>query len=210
MYSGLNKKIKIINFGANVAATSIKKQLVSKISKGNICKLITIGVEWKRKGIDRAINIVKILNRIGVQAELTIISKSFRKIKENYIYQTGFLNKDNKQDKLRFQKKFREADFLILMSKAEAFGIVISEAGYYGVPSIVSNIGGLKSIVQNNVNGLKFSLKEKDKNIAITIKKIFINKKKLYKLKKNTLKNYKKNLSWDVAGEKIKKLLLNK
>lgn len=51
---------------------------------------------------------------------------------------------------------YKQAKFLVLPSKSEAFGLVVSEAMYCGVPAIVSAVGGLKMQVEEGRNGFFF------------------------------------------------------
>lgn len=52
------------------------------------------------------------------------------------------------------KKIFRSYDYILQLSLSESLGVAILEAMQQGVVPIVSNIGGLKDIVENNVNGI--------------------------------------------------------
>lgn len=52
---------------------------------------------------------------------------------------------------------YHASDVVILPSIHEPFGIVVLEAWSAGKPVIVSNVGGLKSLVENGVTGLKIN-----------------------------------------------------
>ena len=54
----------------------------------------------------------------------------------------------------RLIQLFRGADFLILPTKAEAAGIVFSEASAYGLPSVTYATGGVTDYVRSGVNGV--------------------------------------------------------
>ena len=60
-------------------------------------------------------------------------------------------------DDARLAAAYREADFFILPSFQEPFGIVALEAWAWGVPLIASRTGGLKELVRDGENGLLFS-----------------------------------------------------
>lgn len=57
---------------------------------------------------------------------------------------------------------FAGADFLLLPSLTEPFGIVVAEARQYGVVPIVRKVGGLDDQVKNGVNGFSFYKKKND------------------------------------------------
>jgi len=67
----------------------------------------------------------------------------------NKVYFTGYLN--SKQ----VQKMYKCADVAVFPSTYEPFGIVALEAMLAGVPTVVSDIGGLNEIVDHGVNGMK-------------------------------------------------------
>jgi glycosyltransferase involved in cell wall biosynthesis len=57
---------------------------------------------------------------------------------------------------------YHAADVFVLPSRHEPFGIVVLEAWSAGKPVIVSDIGGLKALVQDGVTGLKFDSSAND------------------------------------------------
>ena len=65
------------------------------------------------------------------------------------IYFTGYLN--SKQ----VQKMYKCADVAVYPSTYEPFGIVALEAMLAGVPTVVSDVGGLDEIVTHGVDGMK-------------------------------------------------------
>lgn len=65
------------------------------------------------------------------------------------VYFTGYLN--SKQ----VQKIYKCADVAVFPSTYEPFGIVALEGMLAGVPTVVSDIGGLNEIVDHGINGMK-------------------------------------------------------
>jgi len=65
------------------------------------------------------------------------------------IYFTGYLN--SKQ----VQKMYKCADVAVFPSTYEPFGIVALEAMLAGVPTVVSDVGGLDEIITHGVDGMK-------------------------------------------------------
>ena len=67
----------------------------------------------------------------------------------NKIYFTGYLNAK------QVQKIYKCADVAVFPSTYEPFGIVALEGMLAGVPTVVSDIGGLDEIVDHGINGMK-------------------------------------------------------
>ena len=67
----------------------------------------------------------------------------------NKVYFTGYLNAK------QVQKMYKCADIAVFPSTYEPFGIVALEAMLAGVPTVVSDVGGLNEIVEHGVTGMK-------------------------------------------------------
>lgn len=65
------------------------------------------------------------------------------------VYFTGYLNAK------QVQKMYKCADVAVFPSTYEPFGIVALEAMLAGVPTVVSDVGGLNEIVDHGINGMK-------------------------------------------------------
>lgn len=198
-------KIHILPFGSNLKNTS-------KINLENInnnIKLLSIGVDWNRKGMEKSIRITRELNKIGLKATLKIVGCKNKKKYPNYVNQIGFLNKNIKSDYAKLKKLLLECDLHILMTKREACGVVFAEANSFGLFNITNNVGGIKGMIKNNFNGKLFNIKSTPKEIAIYIKKIFKNKKKFLQLKKQSYNYYHRKLSWKSNSFNLQKILID-
>jgi glycosyltransferase involved in cell wall biosynthesis len=49
---------------------------------------------------------------------------------------------------------YRAADMIALASRADAFGLVLAEAGYFSVPAVATTVGGIPEVVEDGVTGL--------------------------------------------------------
>ena len=67
----------------------------------------------------------------------------------NKVYFTGYL------DAKQVQKMYKCADVAVFPSTYEPFGIVALEAMLAGVPTVVSDVGGLNEIVEHGITGMK-------------------------------------------------------
>ena len=200
-------KIFILPFGSN-----LKESRAIKLKKINInkkIKLISIGVDWERKGMDKTIEITKYLNKKGVKTDLNIIGcKNLKKSLPHYVKQFGFLDKNNYVENLKIRRLLSSSDFHILMTKNEACGVVFAEANSFGLFNITNDVGGVRGMIKNNYNGKLFEITDSHKKIGDFIIKTLNNNKKCMRIKKQSLSYYFNKLSWKSNSSVLQKLLL--
>jgi glycosyltransferase involved in cell wall biosynthesis len=70
-------------FGANFNLIPNKNKIIQTIKNKQyeICNLISSGVDWNRKGMDKAIEVVNRINEKGIRAKLYIVGAKYKKNK---------------------------------------------------------------------------------------------------------------------------------
>ena len=129
--------------------------------------------------MDKAINVNNELNKLKIKSELTIVGvnpKSNRSLPKNTKI-IGFLDKKDNKELEKLKKLYLNSHFLIHLSNAEAFGLVLNEASAYGLPIIANNIDGIKYVIRKNYS-LFFNPSCKAKIIAKQISQLCKNKSK--------------------------------
>ena len=157
-YNVDNSKVKVVPFGANLApipdADKVQRAIASRGS--GVCKLLFVGVDWHRKGGDKALAVTSMLNQRGLKAELHVVGCTPPSLLPGSSRTYGYLSKNNDKQKELLSRLYLESDFLILPSEAESFGIVIAEANAFGLPALTTNVGGIGTVVRNGKNGRAF------------------------------------------------------
>jgi glycosyltransferase involved in cell wall biosynthesis len=206
-------KFRYLPFGANINLIPKTNFLNKKILKKNynICKLISIGVHWDRKGMDKAVKLVDYLNAQGQKAMLYVIgAKSPKGLKlSKNVTLVSFLDKNNLDDQKILANLLYKAHFNLLFSKAEAFGVVNVEASAFGLYTITNNIGGIGGGITNNINGYMFKEEEKLSVISNHILKIFRNKKLFVKKSFLSKQQYETKLNWNIISNNLYKIITN-
>ncbi len=108
---------------------------------------------------------------------------------ENKVYFTGYL--DSKQ----VCKMYKAADISVFPSTYEPFGIVALEAMLAGVPTVVSDVGGLNEIVEHRVNGMK-SYAGNPNSIADSILELLFNPQLCNNVVKQAKLKVKNEYNW--------------
>ena len=104
------------------------------------------------------------------------------------VYFAGFLNS-------RKVPIYQCADVAVFPSTYEPFGIVALEAMLAGVPTVVSDVGGLDEIVQHGVNGMK-SYAGNPNSLADSILSLLYNPELCANITKKAKYEVKENYSW--------------
>lgn len=203
-------RIKVIPFGANISFdTNVNKIEILKLKKFEQLNLMFIGVDYKRKGLEKVLETVKIINEIHkVKCKLIIIGSNPKiesKFKE-FVTVYGFLDKKDKKQFDLFEKLMFESHFLFMPSISEAFGLVYAEASYYGVPSIGHKIDGAQYVIRDGINGYTLPKESTPNDFAKIILEYF-EEKKYKSLAKSTLKEYNENLNWENSFKKVKEII---
>ena len=158
-------------------------------SKLNNKNLISIGRLSPEKGYLDLIDVFKAIYNKDKEFHLDIIGDGieYEKLKkkitdldlENGITLWGF------KDREFINKKLKESSLYLMCSKEESFGIVLIEAGSFGIPEIAfDSAQGANEIIINNKTGYLIHDRDKDKMANKTIE-LINDKNKLNEFGKN-------------------------
>jgi glycosyltransferase involved in cell wall biosynthesis len=204
-------KVKVVPFGANLQCSRDTNEVEQIISRRlpNKCKLLFVGIDWHRKGGDIALDVAAELNRMGLETELAIIGcqPDVSRPLPDYVKPYGFISKNNHNGVKRLNKHFSESHFFIMPSRFEAYGVVFCEANSFGVPCLGTDVGGIPTIIRNDVNGKLFSLDAATEDYCSFILDYFSDFSKYKRLALSSFKEYQTRLNWSAAGSTVKKLL---
>ncbi len=113
---------------------------------------------------------------------------------ENKVYFAGYC------DSNKIQKMYKCADMAVFPSTYEPFGIVALEAMLAGIPTVVSDVGGLNEIVDHGVNGMK-SYAGNSNSIADSILALLFDAKLCDTISKNAVKKVKDLYNWNKIAQ---------
>ena len=97
--------------------------------------------------------------------------------------------------------------WMILPSKAEAFGIAPGEAAHFGRPSIVSAAGGLPTVVHHGVTGIVMPLDADAESYATALIAASENPEAYQHIAKAALDRATNCLNWDTWGRRVGQLI---
>lgn len=199
-------KIHVVEFGAN-----IPNPIDYKIDiQTDVCNLVFIGKNWKKKGGDKVLGAYRKLKSEGFHCTLTIIGSVPTEMsdkEDNDLTIIPFFDKSKPEHLNKLCSILKDAHFLVLPTEFDAYGIVFCEASAYCVPSIAADVGGVNQPVREGKNGFLLPSTATAEDYAKKIKTVFSDKESYLKLRTSSRHEYETRLNWDVWGEKVNKIL---
>jgi glycosyltransferase involved in cell wall biosynthesis len=211
-YNADKNKVFIVPFGANLDFTPDLEQVTVHIESRKITKsinLLFLGVDWVRKGGQYALSVTEKLNELGINATLHIVGIKHlpKNVSSKYIVNHGYISKASQEGQGKLSKIIASSTFLLGPSLADCTPVAFSEANAFGVPCIVSNIGGHPDIISNDINGKVYKHAEFVNNAVNYISDLVENQNAYKELCYSSYNKYVTELNWKSAGKKIYKLV---
>lgn len=193
-------KIKVLYNG-------VKVPLVNNYNEKNN-NIIFLGKICEEKGIFDLLLVIKQLREknndikliIGGEGEVERLSSEIKKlgIEENVNY-LGWINTDERNYWLKKSKIF------ILPSYYEAMPMSILEAMSFGIPVISTQVGGIPTLINNNVDGILYTPGNLEE-LRNSILKLYSDDNLLKKISNNCYKKCKNKFSLDKINNEILKI----
>jgi glycosyltransferase involved in cell wall biosynthesis len=204
-------KVRVVPFGANIECNrSLNdiKSIVSNRSKSE-CNLLFLGVDWTRKGGDLAVKIAEELNKQGLKTKLHVAGIKNIPLSNlpDFVIDYGFISKSSIDGQNKLNKLMAESHFLLLPTLADCTPVVYSEANSYGLPCISTNVGGIPTIIKEDINGKLFSPLNNEQDYAQYIQTTFCDFDKYNQLALSSFNEYSSRLNWETSGKLILSML---
>lgn len=211
-YYGVNKeKIKVIPFGANleIYPSIAEIRTMIKTRKRDTIKLLFLAKSWERKGGDIVLSVARALHEAGESVQLTIVGYEPPGLNPRppYVNCTGFISKHTPHGKMQLNRLIAETHFLFVPSRAEAYGIVFCEANAFAVPCLTTYVGGIGTIVKDNINGMTFALDASITTYCNYIMNLMHDYSQYEALALTSYNEFTLRLNWQSAAAEMKRLI---
>ncbi len=175
-----------------------------KALQGNL-RLLLVGRTYRRKGIDIAIEVTRLLNADGLPTELTVCGAQGQS--DRWVKFVGPFLKSDPEQLEQYADLYRRAHLLIHPAYFEPAGIVPGEAAAFGTPTITNNTGGIATTVKDGVSGLVLPRGSPAGAYVEKIKELIANPETYYRLCRTSRERYELELNWQVRGRWLGELL---
>lgn len=208
-------RVAVIPFGANLGRDNRRAEVLDWIDRrpGNVIRLLFVGRHWERKGGDTVIATALCLRAHGHPVTVDIVGCD---VPAEYhgipgLRRHGLLHQCNPAQMLELRRLYREAHFLFVPSRAEAYGFTFTEACAFGVPPVASATGGIPSIIRHGHNGILLPLEARPSDYADAIVDIFADPDRYRDTCVRAFTDFEQRLNWsaftrkflELAGERI-------
>ena len=205
-------KVHVVPWGPNLTCPLTATEVYANITlkPDTVCKLLFIGVNWERKGGPTILKITRMLKERGLPVKLTIVGCN-PEMAEPGVTIIPFLDKNTPDGLAHLHQLLKESHFFVLPTMADCSPHVLIEANSFGLPCLASRVGGISTIIQDDVNGKSFALQHNEKDYCDFIFENWQDKVTYQKLCRRAYEEYQNRLTWEVgciaAYQKIQTLL---
>ena len=205
-------KVRVVPGGANLDAGLPPAEVETVVASrpADRCNLLFIAQRWQDKGGELAIEVAGALNRSGLPTTLVVVGARPQgfDVPPSFVSFAGVLRKSVPQELARLQTLLRQAHFLILPTRAEAFGLAFCEASAYAVPSLATRVGGVPTVVVDGANGKLFPLDAGADAYCAYIEEMLRRPARYRELARSSFNEYATRLNWDVAASAMRRHML--
>lgn len=203
------KKIAIIPNGIDLT-TNLEKVNHGILKHIGNKQIFSIGRMVDEKGFETLIEAASLVKEKGFHYQFIVAGKG--PMLENYKNQ---VKKEGLEKQISFigyltdKEKYSfilESDICVFPSLYEPFGIVALESMFLGKPTIVSNVGGLKGLIQHRETGLLME-PGKAKSLLEQITYLFMNPKMAWEIGIRGQESVKKMYGWENIAIETKQIM---
>lgn len=193
-------KLEVVPFGLNMDVLPPPEK--PKVLQDTLSFLF-VGKWWDRKGGGIAVQMIEALRDKGVSARLTVVGCRPEGVACEYIEVIPYLNKNIPAEQEKYISLLKQSHFLVLPTRADCTPMVIAEANAFGMPVLVTDVGGIPSLVESGVNGYLFSLQDKGEQYAERVLSLLDFPESYERLSESSRKRYENHLNWDAWAARI-------
>jgi glycosyltransferase involved in cell wall biosynthesis len=194
-------RILILPIPSSLPADIIPEKISEKQLGLDEVRLLLVAKDYNLKGVDIAIQVVNLLQNLGIDANLRVVGQPGED--SEHVRFMGLFRKNDPIQLAQYAEQFKWAHLLIHPARYEAAGIVCSEAAAFGVPSITNAAGGLATTVENGVSGEVLPKGSPAEKYVEVIQRYLTAPGEYAALAVRTRKRYEETLNWRSAGDRI-------
>ena len=198
-------KVEVMPFGANMPITNGRSEVAEIVGRrsADSCRLLFVGVDWARKGGDRAVELGRALNERGLPTELHVVGCDPTTDLPPWVHVHGFIDKSTQAGATTMRRLYQASHLLVHPATAECFGVVFCEAAGHGVISLASRVGGIPSAVREGVTGALFDPAASSEDYADYVWRLLEDRGRYETMAIGAFDEYQHALSWEAQAKRL-------
>jgi glycosyltransferase involved in cell wall biosynthesis len=198
-------RVEVMPFGANMPIEHDRQAVADLVRRRarDRCRLLFVGVDWARKGGDRAVDIARVLNERGLPTELHVVGCALPSGLPPWVQAHGFVDKSTESGIALLQRLYELTHVLVHPATAECFGVVFCEAAAHGVLSAASRVGGIPSAVRDGITGALFDPEASAEEYADYVWRLLEDRRRYEAMAVRAFDEYQHVLSWDAQAKRV-------
>ena len=173
-------------------------------------RLLYVGVSWERKGGDIAVAALEQLRAQGIPVELTLVGPTPDDLSAREgLHLAGFLDKTRTSDLTKLKQLFSDAHLFVLPTRADCTPMVVAEANAYGTPVLITETGGIATLMAGGANGRMMPYEATAQDWARVIREMTTVSTQFEELSKTSFAHARERLTWAAWAEDMEKVLVD-
>lgn len=206
-YGADENRVQIVALGANLDFVPNADRVLRE-REGSDCTLLFVGRNWERKGGDIALEAAIRMNEAGLETRLIVCGCTPPDSAAHPCVQVkGFLDKRDERQSAELARLYDSADFFLLPTRNECYGIVFCEASAYGLPAITTDTGGVSDVVLDGKNGCTLPPEARGDDYARVILELFRDRARYAELRRTSRREFDDRLNWDSWGGRMRSIV---
>jgi glycosyltransferase involved in cell wall biosynthesis len=207
------KRVHVVPFGANFENEPDGAEALSAAACRAREKIVLLfaGVDWKRKGGEKALAIARALAESGAPVELHLlgVDSDVRLDAVEFAHTNlmvtwhGRISKGSEQGRRHIEALFERAHFLLLPTLADCTPMVFAEANAYAMPVVTHRTGGIPTMIRDERNGRMFALESTAQEQAAWIAEIWRDGERYRALAASSRDEYDARLNWRSSAAQV-------
>lgn len=200
-------RVHVIPWGANLAEAPPTEAALRPREPGP-CRLLFVGVDWWRKGGDIALAAHLALAARGIASKLVICGcEPPEPVGMEGVTVVPRLDKSDQVENRALAELYARADFLIVPTRADCYGIVFCEAAAHGLPSLAPATGGVPSAIAEGESGFLLPPDAEGDAYAEVMAGLLGDPARLAALRASSRAAYESRFNWDAWAARTVELI---
>jgi hypothetical protein len=200
-------QVRVVEMGANVVPNGVPINPDAP-AKDRI-ELVLVAADPIRKRLNLCMDVATELDKRGWNVTLNYVGPKVREAVEHPLVNwAGRLQLDDPLDRKKHMEILQRSHWMLLPSLAEAFGIAPCEAAHFGRPSVVTDVGGLGTVIKDGETGAVLPLDAPATAYADAIERYSANDATYLAMCDAALCRARTTLNWDSWGSRMHQILI--